>query len=414
MVPALGAWEVTDLNWIMSSGFLGMRFYDLPNFFACVLFVIVGSRLLRVPVSVQLVLLGHCILPFFLNGILFPFSYMPDVFKYWREFNAIRAGELGFLQAISGNNVEQASALFSVLPLPFAVTPLSLGFHNTFLLVALFFWLYGKKVFTPASMWFFLLYPSLALYTALGLRDTFILVFMVMAVQWAREGRWVAICIPLWLLLLIKFQNFFIVAPVLILYLVFGVRRSGISVGKGLIALGVGVAALIGISPFALPIVNHFRVAMFVEDGGEAAQVQLIGGPGEFVFEGLTSGLHFLLKPFPWEASNALQLVQSAENLVVGMILVILIRAAWRRVPRKLIFWLLFMTFALSIYGLVVFNYGTAARYRYPFVVLFVIFVCADCHVRSLFKPFAPVHWRRTREHVPSVAAGGKKHRASA
>jgi hypothetical protein len=196
----------------------------------------------------------------------------------------------------------------------------------------------------------------------------------------------VAICIPLWLLLLIKFQNFFIVAPVLILYLVFGVRRSGISVGKGLIALGVGVAALIGISPFALPIVNHFRVAMFVEDGGEAAQVQLIGGPGEFVFEGLTSGLHFLLKPFPWEASNALQLVQSAENLVVGMILVILIRAAWRRVPRKLIFWLLFMTFALSIYGLVVFNYGTAARYRYPFVVLFVIFVCADCHVRSLFR----------------------------
>ena len=392
---------MSDIAWVLSEGFWAMRFYDLPNFFACLLFVIVASRLLKVPASVQVILVGHCLLPLFLNGVLFPFSYMPDVFKYWREFNAIRAGELGFIQAMSGSNVEQASALFSILPLPFAVTPLSLGFFNTLLYSALFFWLYRKRVFTPASMWFFLLYPSLALYTALGLRDTFILVFMVVAIQWAREGRWAVIWIPLALLFLIKFQNFFIVAPVLLLYLVFGIRRTGVSVGKGLVTLVVGVGALIGASPFALPLVNHFRVAMFVEDGGEAGQVELISGPGEFVLEGLTSGLYFLLKPFPWEVSNALEMVQSAENLLVAVILFVLIRAAWRRVPKKLIFWLLFMAFALSIYGLVVFNYGTAARYRYPFVVLFVVFVCADCHVRSLFRLSRP----RSETRVISPAA---------
>ena len=185
---------------------------------------------------------------------------------------------------------------------------------------------------------------------------------------------------------MIKFQNFFILAPVLIIYLVFGIRRTGVSVNKGLLTVAVGVAALIGISPIALPLINHFRAAMFVEDGGRAGQVELINGPGEFVMEGLTSGLYFLLKPFPWEASNVLQLVQSAENLLIGAFFVVLIRAAWKRVPKKLIFWLLFIAFAFSIYGLVVFNYGTAVRYRYPFVIIFVIFVCADCHVRSLFK----------------------------
>jgi hypothetical protein len=34
-----------------------------------------------------------------------------------------------------------------------------------------------------------------------------------------------------------------------------------------------------------------------------------------------------------------------------------------------------------------VFNYGTAARYRYAFIVIFVVFVCADCEVRRIL-PF--------------------------
>lgn len=244
-------------------------------------------------------------------------------------------------------------------------------------------------------MWFYLLYPSFALYTALGLRDTFILVFMVMAVQWAREGRWLVIWLPLAFLFIIKFQNFFILAPILILYLCFGVRKSGLSIANGLMALAFGIAGLIGLSPIALPLVNHFRRAMFVEDGGNASQIDYIAGPEEFVLEGLTSAVHFLLKPFPWEISNAFQLIQSMENMLIAAFLIILIRTAWVRVPRKVVFWLLFMVFALSIYGLVVFNYGTAARYRYPFLVIFVIFVCADCHVHSLFKPFLPPQFRK-------------------
>jgi hypothetical protein len=218
---------------------------------------------------------------------------------------------------------------------------------------------------------------------------------MVVAIQWAREGRWMVIWLPLLLLFIIKFQNFFMLAPVLFLYMCFGVRQSGVSVGKGLITVAAGVAALIGFAPIALPLVNHFRRAMFIEDGGSAGQVEFIAGPGDFVLEGLTSGFYFLLKPFPWEVDSILQLIQSVENVLVGAFLLLLVVSAWKRFPRKLVFWLLFMVFALSIYGLVVFNYGTAARYRYPFLVIFVVFVCADCHVRSLFKPFAPFQWRK-------------------
>jgi len=397
---------MANLDWVFALSFFEMRFYDLPNFLICVLFVVVGCKAFRVRPAVQIVLLLHCFLPFFLNDFLFPTSYAGDQFRYWRQFNAVRSGELSLLGAwVNGGNVEQASALFALMPLPLAVSPISLGFFNTWLWVALFFWLHQKRVFTPVSMWFFLLYPSMALYTGLSLRDTFIFVFMVMAVQWAREGRWLLMLLIFIPLYAIKFQNFFILAPVLVVYLLFGIRHKGLSVFRGIATLVVGIVSLIVVSPIALPLINLFRSAMYAEDGGDRDQLELIDGPGEFVAEGLTSGFYFLLKPFPWEASGLLQLIQSAENIAIAALLALVIRAAWRRIPKKLIFWLLFMAFALSIYGLVVFNYGTAARYRYPFLVIFVVFVCADCHVRSLFKPFAPAHWRVGRQAPAEITA---------
>jgi len=378
----------------MSSGFLGMRFYDLPNFLISVLFVFVGCKVFRIKPKAQLVLLLHCLLPFFLNDFLFPTSYMGDQFRYWQHFNAIRAGELTLQDAwIKGGNVEQASVLFALMPMPFAISPISLGFFNTFLWIALFFWLYKKQVFTPVSMWFFLLYPSMALYTGLSLRDTFIFVFMVMAVQFAREGRWLPMFLVFVPLYAIKFQNVFILMPLLLIYVLFDIRSKGVTVGRGILVVIISMVGLVALSPIALPLVNHFRAAMFREDGGVTDHLELIEGPGEFVKEGMISGFYFLLKPLPWEAQGILQLIQSAENLAVVGFLALIARSAWHRVPKQLVFWLLFMIFALSIYGLVVFNYGTSARYRYPFIVIFVLFVCADCHVRSIFKSFAPAQW---------------------
>ncbi|KAF0286409.1 hypothetical protein BA899_09655 [Spiribacter sp. SSL99] len=393
-----------DLSWVMSSGFLGLRFYDLPNFFLCVLFVIIGSRRFNIEPAVQVVLLLHCLLPFFLNEFLFPTEYLGDQFRYWRQFNAIRAGELPLIEAlVAGGNVEQAAALFAMIPLPMALSPISLGFFNTLIWVVLFFWLHQKGVFTKFSMWFFLLYPSMALYTGLSLRDTFILVFMVMAVQFAREGRWLPMLAVFAPLYAIKFQNFLILAPVLVIYLLFGIRHHGVTLFRGVLTALAGLAALIILSPAVLPVVNYFRAALYAEDGGDRDELNLIDGPTEFVVEGLTSGVYFLLKPFPWEASNALQIVQSAENLVIFGLLVLLVRAAWRRVPKKLVFWMLFIGFSLSVYGLVVFNYGTSARYRYPFLVIFILFTCADCYVQSLFKRILPDRWyERSRVNTAS------------
>ena len=376
---------MSDLSWIDTYGFLGTRFFDLPSFFMCLLAVFILGYKFNIPSKYQVILALHCFLPFILNDVLFSASYMGDQFRYWRGVNAFRNGELGFIEAFqSGETVLTASVLLALIPFPTPASVISLGFYNTFLYIILFFVLYAKKVFTRISIWFYLLFPSAALYTALSLRETLIFFFMILTIVYARESKIFKSVICIAPLYIIKFQNFFILGPIVLLYFIFNVAKKGMGVAKAVTIGVIGLIALLLSAPIAIPLVNKFRVAMFVEDGGKAENITLITGASDFVFQGLTSALYFLSKPLPWEASGALPFVQSIENLAVLTILFLITRQAWRKFPDKLTFWLLFMALAMSVYGLVVANYGTAVRYRYPFVMIYVLFVCADCNINRL------------------------------
>lgn len=376
---------MSDLSWINSYGFLGVRLFDLPSLLICLLLVFLLGYKFKIKQQYQIVLALHCFLPFILNDVLFSASYMPDQFQYWRAVNALRNGQLGLIEALtSTGNVNQASIFLASIPFPTPVSVISLGFYNTFIYIILFFILYAKNVFTKVSLWFYLLFPSMALYTALSLRETLILFLMILAVVYARESKILKSILCMVPIYLIKFQNFYIVGPIVLLYFIFNVAKNGMGLKKALVIGVIGLVSLIASAPIALPLVNTFRVAMFVEDGGDRNDIQLISGAGDFVIQGLTSGSYFLSKPLPWEASSALQFIQSFENLVVLAILFLITRQAWRKSPDRLAFWLLFLALSMSVYGLVVANYGTAVRYRYAFVVMYVLFVCADCNITQL------------------------------
>lgn len=373
-----------DLNWINSYGFIGTRLFDIPSFLICILLVLFLGFKYKVAYKYQLLLLLHCILPFTLNGVLFDPNYMPDQFKYWESVNSIRSGEIGIIEALSSDrNVLEASALLSTIPLPNPVSVISLGFYNTLIYILLFFILLNKNIFTRFSVWFYLLYPSMALYSGLSLRDTLIFFFMTLSVLYARESKTVKSIFCLLPLYIIKFQNFFIIGPIVLLYFLFKVSRNGMKIGKAFTIIIISITGLILSAPIAIPKVNYFRAAMYREDGGEG-EVELISNIGQFIIEGLTSGIYFLAKPFIWEARGLLPLIQSFENTIVLAILFFITRQAWKRSPDRLAFWLLFLAFSMSVYGLVVFNYGTAVRYRYPFVMIYVLFVCADCNIQKL------------------------------
>lgn len=377
---------MSDLSWIRTYGFLGVRLFELPSLLICLLTILILSYIFRLSIKYQIFLILHCFLPFILNDVLFSISYMPDQLKYWRGVNDIRNGSIGVFEALlDDGNVAQASLFLSIIPFPTPVSYISLGFYNTFIYIVLFFIIYVRNLFTKVSIWFYLLFPSMALYTALSLRETLILFFMTLALIYARESRIFRSVICMVPVYLIKFQNFYIVGPIVLLYFIFNVAKKGMSLTKAVIIGVIALASLLAAAPIALPLVNKFRVAMFVEDGGDRDDIELISGVGDFVYQGLTSAFYFLSKPFPWEVNSALQLIQSLENVFVLGILFLITRQAWKKSLDKLAFWLLFMALAMSVYGLVVANYGTAVRYRYAFVFIYVLFVCADCDIEKLF-----------------------------
>jgi len=120
---------VSDFAPQQEAGFWAMRLMDLPLFVMLAVFILVVSLRFRPPPAVQLMLYLHAALPFFLNGLLFPVSYMPDQLKYLSAFYEIRTGALSVWEVIlHGGNVDRASLLFAAMPLPFALTPNSLGF----------------------------------------------------------------------------------------------------------------------------------------------------------------------------------------------------------------------------------------------------------------------------------------------
>lgn len=377
---------MSNLYWTYTLSFTELRVFEIPSFIICMLLLLFLGILYKIPYKYQVVLTAHCFLPFFLNDVLFSASYMPDQFRYLNEVNEIRSGNIGLIDAfVSNKDTLKASAFFALMPFPTPISVISLGFYNTFIYIILFFVLYAKKVFTRFSIWFYLLFPSSALYTALSLRETLILFFMTLSITYARESKIFKSVIFLIPIYLIKFQNFFIIGPIVLIYYVFRVASKGMGIIKALMIALFSMVGLILSAPLAIPLVNKFRVAMYAEDGGDRDDVHLISGPLEFISEGLTSGFYFLSKPFVWEVSGFLPFIQSIENLFLLLIMLLITRQAFYKQPDKLAFWLLFLALSMSIYGLVVFNYGTAVRYRYPFVMIYVLFVCADCNIVRLF-----------------------------
>lgn len=377
---------MSHLDWINSYGFLGIRLFDVPSLLICLLLILIWGYKAKVNYNYQIILALHCLLPYLLNGVLFDPSYMPDQFKYLRGISAIRSGDIGFIDALNDSgNVLQASAFLAVLPFPPPITVISVGFYNTFIYIVLFFILYTNKIFTRLSIWFFLLFPSAALYSALSLRETLIFFFMTLAVLYARKSNLLLTIICLIPLYMIKFQNFFILAPILLIYFIFKVGKNGMGPAKAFLISLISLMGLLLSAPIAIPEINKFRAAMYAEDGGIRDEVIPIDGVSDFIIQGLTSGLYFLFKPFIWESQGFLPLVQSFENTFVLFLLFLITKQAWRKTPDRLAFWLLYLALSMSVYGLVVFNYGTAVRYRYPLTMIYVLFVCADCNVQRLF-----------------------------
>ena len=107
------------------------------------------------------------------------YAYMPDqtryifytdFFRYITEQKSINYG-ITINDEFFFSKTGFASYLLSLIPTPNVLTTRSLGFANKVLFIILFSYLYKKKIFTNFTAYFFLAYPSFALYSGIALQS---------------------------------------------------------------------------------------------------------------------------------------------------------------------------------------------------------------------------------------------------
>ncbi|MEE9168063.1 MAG: hypothetical protein V3U24_11480 [Candidatus Neomarinimicrobiota bacterium] len=256
---------------------------------------------------------------------------------------------------------------------------------NFVLYLSVFVFLRKKKVSNNAVDFFFLLYPSLMLYTSLALRETLVLFFMMISLYTIivkdRTVVGLIIAVPLAFL---KIQNFLMI---LLALSIFKVLSGRLNLRKLIIIALIPMAYMylqdLRISYFtlgqyfSLEKMEMYRNYMYYENTGDyRLGYEPIGGWANLPFISVKSLFYFLLRPLPWQATNILQLVQSLENLfmVALLVLVNLKKTYSKSVKRKRLFLNIFLLVSMTVYGLMVFNYGAAARYRFVLLAVYFVF----------------------------------------
>ena len=292
-----------------------MFFYDFPNLLAILILILVSFRIGLIPLWLSFFMGLLAFTPFFLNNILFSPSYMPDQWQYFHVTQGIRSFALESFDESSA--VEASSWMLALIPMPYIETIQSLGFFNRFMATVLIIWLYAYKNLRGWPLLFMVFYPSLLLYSSLALRDTLVLMFMILSVIFFLENRRLlalSVSLPL---LFIKFQNFFLIIVFFIAHLYFS-KDSAIYRYRYIFVIFI-IASL---APFIMTIIEILdisRLNMFIDDGGRRSTYVHMRTIEDFVFIALKSAPYFLMKPLPWEADSFLTFLQSFENILFLM-----------------------------------------------------------------------------------------------
>tara|TARA_B100000214_G_scaffold251671_1_gene185045 strand:- start:804 stop:1466 length:663 start_codon:yes stop_codon:yes gene_type:complete len=181
-------------------------------------------------------------------------------------------------------------------------------------------------------------------------------------------------------LFIIKAQNFFLLIVFFVIHLYFAKGSLFYKYRYFLIILVIGA-----IAPFIFQIIellDFARMAFYIDDGGFREDYVHIKTFRDFFVVALQSSPYFLMKPFPWEADSFLQIIQSIENIFIfGFLTFIFYKTS--QIDKNITFkWLVYLFAALSIYGLVVFNFGSAVRYKFPFILITIIGVCYEIYFK--------------------------------
>jgi len=361
--------------------------YDIVNLEFVLILYFLAVYYLRLDALRSFLVLGHLITIFLINDVLIEKGYWPDQERYLWIAAEIRE-QLVYLKVIpqfwDSLRIVVPSFIFAFSPIPFINSVQSIAMINFLLYLLSFVYLRKKGVSSNSVDFFFLLYPSFLLYSSIALRETLITLFMILSLYFVlvEEKKLVGFIFSLPLTIM-KIQNFLIL---MLTYIIYVFLKKG-SIQRYLIFFGAGLLVLffgnrIPQINFFLETIEYYRWNLISENFGYNwdFMANYDYQPFEVGFSMIPllvkSFFYMLFKPFPWEATNLVQMIQSVENIFIVALIVWVLKQKVLTpiIKRKLVFLNLLLIFSMTIYGLVTFNFGTASRFRFPFIVVYLVF----------------------------------------
>ena len=361
--------------------------YDIVNLEFVLILYFLAVYYLRLDALRSFLVLGHLITIFLINDVLIEKGYWPDQKRYLWIAAEIRE-QLVYLKVIpqfwDSLRIVVPSFIFAFSPIPFINSVQSIAMINFLLYLLSFVYLRKKGVSSNSVDFFFLLYPSFLLYSSIALRETLITLFMILSLYFVlvEEKKLVGFIFSLPLTIM-KIQNFLIL---MLTYIIYVFLKKG-SIQRYLIFFGAGLLVLffgnrIPQINFFLETIEYYRWNLISENFGYNWDFM-----ANYDYQPFTVGfsmiplllksfVYMLFKPFPWEATNLVQLIQSIENIfIIAFIMWVARKKVFMPIiKRKLVFLNILLIISMTIYGLVTFNFGTAARFRFPFIVVYLVF----------------------------------------
>jgi hypothetical protein len=356
--------------------------FELSNFLFCFLISLIALKFKWISKNIFFIWQLLFATPFFFNYFLFPPEYFGDQFRYVAEaYNLKVTGESleppkrdTLINNLRVSTITLPAQVLGLIPLPAYMTVTSLAFSSKIILF--FFYIYIQRLFKDERVIIFFLIPSLLLYSSLALRDIMIIVVTVLYLIAVIKNR-ILLSVILWAPIgILKFQNalFLLIYP--IGKFIFKAHKS--SLAFFLFIFG-GLILSISIESFLLDGLNLYRIA-FAEDDATADTLLLSEAFGLQMqsifwvyFEMIKNFIPFLFTPLPQYWSNAFYPIQFVENLIIlGMFYMIVRRYALFR-HREFYLMILPLIIGLGIYSIVIFNEGTAVRYRFSLFVPYLL-----------------------------------------
>ena len=372
--------------------------FDITNLVICLLFIVIVQKLKIIPSWIAFLFSIYSFIPFFLNDFLFPTNYIKDQLAYTFMLQEVRSfnffhGDKIFIENsktliddsyLISNKQLVTSWFLALIPLPFVETIKSLGFFNRFLFMILFIWLYKKKFLTGMTLFFIIFYPSLILYTSLSLRDPLIMFFMIMAAIFLIDKKYLNFLITISPLYFIKYQNFYLLVILFFTFIIFKKHKKL----NNILLFFISSIIIFCILIFSdiLIMLDKIRFSMFIENGGDAEDYESLIMSSKFFINIFFATINILIRPLPWEALNILQLLQSFENIFVLFFLVLFTIKSYKQDSFITNKWLFFTLFSLALYGTITFNLGTLSRFKFVFLVLYVVGLAYELYRNNGYK----------------------------